>query len=224
MKYPPNRPSDRLSDATDVPDGAPAVQGRVAHILSVAAQLFSEHGFEGVSFRDLTAATGAKRSLLLYHFASKEELWQAAMRHIMERFNAVVLYSDLPAEDADDRSKVVGYLKVYINALVAVPQYGRVLIREGVREGPRLDWLVRHFVPAFAFEHRLQDESRVARISSSMLRDLVIGAPLVATALGPLIEASTAAASGVSAAGINPLSEARRDELVLMIARLVMDE
>lgn len=146
------------------------------------------------------------------------------MRHIMARFNAAVALGQLPQPDAPDDRKVAAYLRVYIDALVAVPEYGRVLMREGVRAGPRLDWLVRHFVPAFAFEHHLSDPGRAARIRGSMLRDLVIGAPLVATALGPLIEASTAAASAIPQAGIHPLSTARRDELISLIVTLVMTE
>jgi hypothetical protein len=103
-----------------------------------------------------------------------------------------------------------------------VPEYGQVLLREGVRDGPRLAWLVRHFVPAFVFDLVIEDQAIADRLSGTMLRDLVIGAPLVATALGPLIEASTAAASSVRRAGIHPLSVERRDELVTLMAALVV--
>ena len=201
---------------------APALrETRKYAILDVAARLFAAQGFEGVSFRDLTAATGAKRPLLLYHFSTKEGLWQAAMRSIMARFDRAIEAGHTPVGDGDS-ARIVAAIGAYIDALVAVPEYGQVLLREGVREGPRLSWLVRHFVPAFVFDLAIEDEAIANRLKGTMLRDLVIGAPLVATALGPLIEASTAAASSVPRAGIHPLSRDRRDELVALMAALVI--
>jgi AcrR family transcriptional regulator len=191
-------------------------------ILGPAASLFAARGFEGVTFRDLTAATGAKRSLLLYHFQSKERLWESAMRHIMQRMNAAIGTARFPPANARDAEKFRAFLRVYIDALVAVPEYGQVLIREGVYNGPRLNWLVRHFVPAFSFKVEFADPGITARMSASILRDIVIAAPLFATALGPLMEASIARASSIPVAGIYPLTDKRRDELVDVITGLIV--
>ena len=43
-------------------------------LLEAAAVLFTEHGFEGVTIRDLENAADVQRGLLSYHFGDKETL------------------------------------------------------------------------------------------------------------------------------------------------------
>lgn len=191
-------------------------------VLDASGALFAARGFDGTSFRDITAATGAKRSLLLYHFTSKEELWRLAMKRVVARLDDAMAERGLPPAASPDAEKIARSLRTYIDSLVAVPEYGQILLREGVTAGPRLDWLVANFIPAFAFNFVLQNQSAAARVRSTMLRDMVIGAPLFATALGPLLEASTAAASHIPNAGIHPMSTARRDELIDLLVPLML--
>ena len=191
-------------------------------VLDASGALFAARGFDGTSFRDITAATGAKRSLLLYHFGSKEELWRLAMKRIVARLDAAIAHRGLPPPDSPDAEKIGASLRTYIDALVEVPEYGQVLLREGVTAGPRLDWLIAQFVPAFAFDFVLEDEAANARLRGTMLRDITIGAPLFATALGPFLEASMASASHSPSVGIHPMSAARRDELIDILVPLVL--
>jgi AcrR family transcriptional regulator len=52
-------------------------------ILDAAERLFAEHGFEGTSLRQITAAAGANLAAVNYHFQSKDQLIQAlVMRNI----------------------------------------------------------------------------------------------------------------------------------------------
>lgn len=48
-------------------------------LLVVAADLFRERGFEGVSFRDLAAAAQVSTATFVFHFNSKEAIFAAAM-------------------------------------------------------------------------------------------------------------------------------------------------
>lgn len=48
-------------------------------VLEIVMRLFWEHGFDGVSISDLTAATGVNRSSLYSTFGSKEELFFKAV-------------------------------------------------------------------------------------------------------------------------------------------------
>ena len=200
----------------------PVAAGKADEILDAAATLFAARGFDGTSFRDITAAMGAKRPLILYHFGSKEELWRRAMRRIVDRFDARMALVALPPPDRPDRERVTAALRAYLDTLVAVPEYGQVLLREGVASGPRLDWIVRNFVPAFAIYFHLSDSFAQDRLRRSMRRDMVIGSTLVATALGPLLEGSIAAASHEETAGIYPMSASRRDELVALLTALIL--
>jgi AcrR family transcriptional regulator len=45
-----------------------------AEILRVAAELFTEKGFEGTSTRDISSALGITKSALYYHFKNKDEI------------------------------------------------------------------------------------------------------------------------------------------------------
>ena len=48
-----------------------------SRLLGVAERLFAEHGFDGVSVRQLTAAAGVNLAAVNYHFGSKEGLLAA---------------------------------------------------------------------------------------------------------------------------------------------------
>lgn len=56
---------------------------RREEILEAATGLFSEHGYNGVSMRDVASATGVTHAGLRYHFPSKEELLNA----VLERYS-----------------------------------------------------------------------------------------------------------------------------------------
>lgn len=50
-------------------------------ILDASEQLFAEHGYEGVSLRDIARVANVEVALVSYHFGPKQELFQ----HVIER-------------------------------------------------------------------------------------------------------------------------------------------
>ncbi|HXZ47374.1 MAG TPA: TetR/AcrR family transcriptional regulator [Usitatibacter sp.] len=56
-------------------------------ILDAAEALFTEHGFEATSLRQLTAAAGVNLAAVNYHFGSKEELFQAVLTRRLDPMN-----------------------------------------------------------------------------------------------------------------------------------------
>lgn len=48
-------------------------------ILETAKRLFNEHGYNGVSLRDISNALGISKGNLTYHFAKKEEIMEALL-------------------------------------------------------------------------------------------------------------------------------------------------
>lgn len=48
-------------------------------ILEAALASFSERGFGATSLADVARAAGVRKSLIQYHFGSKEDLWQACL-------------------------------------------------------------------------------------------------------------------------------------------------
>ena len=56
-------------------------------ILDAAEELFTEHGFEATSLRQLTTAAGVNLAAVNYHFGSKEELFQAVLTRRLDPMN-----------------------------------------------------------------------------------------------------------------------------------------
>lgn len=57
-------------------------------ILRAAERLFAEHGYDGVSVRDLGAAAGVQIALISYYFKSKEGLYRAVFQRRIEPVSA----------------------------------------------------------------------------------------------------------------------------------------
>jgi AcrR family transcriptional regulator len=56
-------------------------------LLDAAEELFTEHGFEATSLRQLTTAAGVNLAAVNYHFGSKEELFQAVLTRRLDPMN-----------------------------------------------------------------------------------------------------------------------------------------
>jgi len=55
------------------------------HIMKAAVRLFAEHGYAGVSVRDIASATGVRPSSLYNHFSGKEQILAAVYEEMGER-------------------------------------------------------------------------------------------------------------------------------------------
>jgi AcrR family transcriptional regulator len=63
-------------------------QSARATILDAAERLFGEHGFDGVSMRELTKAAGVNLASVNYHFGSKEKLFTEVVTRYIRPVNA----------------------------------------------------------------------------------------------------------------------------------------
>lgn len=87
---------DALAPEEAVPEAVPL---RGARILEAATALFSEHGYEGASMRELAARAGCSPANLYYHYRGKYELFvtlieQAMQLHLMGLRRALELHAD----------------------------------------------------------------------------------------------------------------------------------
>lgn len=55
-------------------------------VLAAAEKLFAENGFANTSLRDISNASGVSHPLIHHHFGSKEELYQAVKRRLVENY------------------------------------------------------------------------------------------------------------------------------------------
>jgi AcrR family transcriptional regulator len=64
-------------------------KSRKERILDAAEELFSEHGFDGVTLRNITTAANVDVALVNYHFGPKRDLFDAVLNRRAEVLNQV---------------------------------------------------------------------------------------------------------------------------------------
>ncbi|MFT5033123.1 MAG: AcrR family transcriptional regulator [Bacteroidia bacterium] len=192
-------------------------------VLDAAIESFALLGFDGTNFREITQRCGADRPLILYHFKSKENLWKVAVELVEKRFTRQFESNYQPQKQtlADDKARIRYLMSTYIDALIAIPAYGQILLREGSSEGPRMEWLARHFVPGAALSIELDDPDIIRRVQKTVLRDILASVLVSFVALGPLMDRSLALVTGKQAAGIHPLDEHNKQAFINYLLAMV---
>lgn len=85
-----------------------ARQNTKALIMDAALDLFSVHGFDGVSVKQIADAVGIKDSSLYKHFTSKQEIFDTLMTEMNQRFEETVLLYRLPQGEIEKVAKEYG--------------------------------------------------------------------------------------------------------------------
>jgi len=155
-------------------------------ILDAAIALFAARGFEGVSLQDIADRADVRRSLILYHFTSKDELWKSAATFVIERFNAEVRQrlakmEHLPAEEFRSLAR-----DAWASLYMDMPEVSQFLVREGGESSERLNWLVQEvgfagLTPEMLHKY-LDGRDRIRSIAIATFTIAMV-------ALAPLVEA-----------------------------------
>lgn len=119
-------------------------------ILTAAANLFSEQGYNGTSFAAVAKAAQHSKALVQYHFPSKEQLWKNAVRHVwQQRDSALPRYLDdqfLAQLDEQAQNQMIRQLcRGLIRFTADNPQWVKIMYLEASNPGPRLEWMVEEF-------------------------------------------------------------------------------
>lgn len=80
--------AEALAQATAWVEQRSNPRGTRAQLLVQAAKLFAERGFAGVSLVDIAQAAGFTKGAVYSHFGSKEQVFLAAVRSVIERLEA----------------------------------------------------------------------------------------------------------------------------------------
>jgi len=165
-------------------------------LVEAALQEFATHGFEGATTREIARRAGVALAALPYHFTTKEALWRAAADRIFallsETFRA--RFTGLEGVDLTTRLRLI--LRDFVRFAAAHPELHRFMIQEGMRESPRLAWLVEtHVRPMYdavrAMIEAAQREGMAPIGRPEHLHYMLIGAASSAYALSAEFELLT---------------------------------
>src|SRR4051812_26308516 len=88
-----DRDAARQAEATERTDGR-SRRGTRARIQAVAVEMFTEHGYEKTSLREIAEALGVTKAALYYHFKSKEDIVSSLVEDYFGRIDALVSWGE----------------------------------------------------------------------------------------------------------------------------------
>jgi AcrR family transcriptional regulator len=120
-------------------------------ILQASARLFARDGFNGTSFSAVASEANLSKTLVQYHFENKENLWRATVAWIWEaRTRALPQYLDesfFQQLNVEEQSQMMRQLcRGVIRFTFDNPEWVRIMYQEAASPGPRLDWMIEHFL------------------------------------------------------------------------------
>lgn len=115
-------------------------------ILSAAESLFALRGFEGVSTTQIAKVAGITQPLIHYHFKNKEALWKATVARLFSKLSSEMADEIKSLQKADKRRSLVEMIRCYVSFVARYPQFGQFVLREGVQESTRLEWMVEEWI------------------------------------------------------------------------------
>lgn len=111
-------------------------QGIVA-ILETAEHLFASSGFDGVSLSAIAEAAGTSKANILYHFRTKEELYQAVLENAC-REGLDALRNELDASSDGMEERLRRFARQHLKHLFEREDLSRLVLREiQDRDNPR---------------------------------------------------------------------------------------
>ena len=195
-----------------------------AAILSAAEQAFSHFGYEGTSFRAISALSGAKRALILYHFKNKEGLWRETVLKVKDdflvHFNAVYAQTNPQSDDEKGRRLTIAFL----TAAREVPAYGRILLQEGIMPNDRIAWMTEQMKPDQIVMPVYDDPDYNEASFMGIVRQIQSGALLYLGNMGPLMAMEAPAGDTWSKEPLNDDSIERVADYMLALVKMRVKE
>jgi AcrR family transcriptional regulator len=95
-----------------------------ARIQQIAVELFSEHGYEGTSLREIAEYLGVTKAALYYHFKSKEDIILSLVEDYQAQMDALIAWAKERPGNADTRREI---LNRYMHIVAERSQVFRML-------------------------------------------------------------------------------------------------
>jgi AcrR family transcriptional regulator len=76
-------------------------------IQQVAVELFTEHGYEGTSLREIAERLGVTKAALYYHFRSKEDIIESLVEDLRHQMDALIEWAKSQPRTAGTRREIL---------------------------------------------------------------------------------------------------------------------
>ena len=115
-------------------------------LLDAAVRCFAAAGYEGSSTRQIEASAGIKRGLIAYHFGTKEALWKQAVTWWFGQAPHMLRVRVSGQGGSDPAAQLRALITGFVRFSASFPEANRLMIREGMDDDWRLQWLAEHIV------------------------------------------------------------------------------
>jgi TetR/AcrR family transcriptional regulator len=106
-----------------------ATRERVERLLDAAEAEFAAHGFASARLEDIAAAGGMRRASLLYHFPSKQALYDRVLERAFSALRArIVVALERPTVSWEER--LLEAVRRSVDDLFDRPNFARLLLRD----------------------------------------------------------------------------------------------
>ncbi|MGF1754086.1 TetR/AcrR family transcriptional regulator [Vibrio makurazakiensis] len=122
-------------------------------IMTVAAEMFCDSGYERVSLRNISEKAGVSHSLIRHHFGSKEKIWHAISDNLHRYFQAYIsrIMQELPKDAAPNVAIYLFAMRLFTNMVLS--RKPMQLLSDSIRQK---DNLVDYFIDNVGdIEHEL---------------------------------------------------------------------
>jgi len=159
-------------------------------LLEAAIDCFARTGYEASSTRQIEAVAGVKRGLIVYHFGTKDALWKAAAMWLFERAARELQAAQESAANVDAADRLRYFVRTFVRFCARYPEVNRLMVREGMDDDWRLEWLVDHAIrPWYERVRALYDEARAMGAAPAMdyphFYYILIGGAALMFSMGP---------------------------------------
>jgi len=157
---------------------------RRTQLLEVAIELFSKHGFDGTTTREIAAAAGVSEAIIFRHFASKEELYAALLDYKNQEGGTEEWIAELRgyAERCDDETLFRSLIRKILDAYRDDPSFQRLLLYSALNAHEFSQILHRSLgIPLYGFLYdyiaRRKRQGAFAGLDPGAVIFAVVGAP-----------------------------------------------
>ena len=107
-------------------------------LLAAAEEVFAKDGLDKAALHDIAARAGITRAALLYHFATKETLYQAVVGRAFASLGEIVrsaIAGDAARPTASFRERLRAVVDGFLTYVSVHPALARIEVREVISEG-----------------------------------------------------------------------------------------